>query len=88
MFGPREATLSAELYRSLKRARGPELDMAIAACAMVRDADLWTLNVADFRDIPQLQLAAFSPPPALTIPLRATCYEATGLQCPLPGNSK
>jgi predicted nucleic acid-binding protein len=59
VFGPREASLSAELYRSLKRPRGRELDLAIAACAMVRDADLWTLNVADFRDIPQLRLATF-----------------------------
>lgn len=24
-----------------------------------RDADLWTLNVADFKDVPQLRLAAF-----------------------------
>jgi predicted nucleic acid-binding protein len=58
-FGPREASLSAELYRSLKRSRGRELDLAIAACAIVRDAALWTLNVADFSDIPRLRLAAF-----------------------------
>lgn len=59
VFGPREAMLSAELYRSLKRPRGRELDLAIAACAIVRDAELWTLNMADFRDIAQLRLAAF-----------------------------
>ena len=59
VFGSREALLSAELYRSLKRPRGREIDLAIAACAMVRDAGLWTLNTADFRDIPQLRLAAF-----------------------------
>jgi len=58
-FGFREAALSAELYRSLKRARGREIDLAIAACAIIRDASLWTLNVADFRDIRQLRLVAF-----------------------------
>jgi len=35
------------------------MDLAIAACARIRDAFLWTLNVADFKDIPQLKLAAF-----------------------------
>ena len=59
VFGPREALLSAQLYRSLKRRRGREMDLAIAACAIVWDADLWTLNLADFKDIPQLRLARF-----------------------------
>ena len=58
-FGPREASLSAELYRSVKRPRGREIDLAIAACAIIRDASLWTLNTPDFRDIPELRLAAF-----------------------------
>lgn len=58
-FGSREASLSAELYRSLKRPRGREMDLAIAACALVRDAGLWTLNAADFRDILNLRLVAF-----------------------------
>ena len=58
-FGPREASLSAELYRSLKRPRGREIDLAIAATAIVKDAGLWTLNKTDFRDIPQLRLVAF-----------------------------
>jgi hypothetical protein len=31
VFGPREATLSAELYRSLKRPRGREIDVTVAA---------------------------------------------------------
>src|SRR5215472_11580210 len=56
-FGPREASLSAELYRVMKSPRGREIDVAIAACAIVRDAALWTLNTADFRDIPKLRLA-------------------------------
>jgi predicted nucleic acid-binding protein len=58
-FGNKEALLTAELYRSLKRPRGREIDIAIAACTIVRDAGLWTLNAADFRDIPQLRLTAF-----------------------------
>ena len=58
-FGPREASLSAELYRFVPRPRGREIDLAIAACAIIREARLWTLNRADFRDIPQLTLAAF-----------------------------
>jgi predicted nucleic acid-binding protein len=60
VFGPREAELSAQLYRGLRRGRGREIDLAIAAVAIVREAALWTMNTADFRDIPNLQL--ISPP--------------------------
>jgi predicted nucleic acid-binding protein len=55
-FGPEEAAVGAELYRNLPRARGREMDIAIAACAIAREAELWTLNGADYRDIPGLQL--------------------------------
>jgi predicted nucleic acid-binding protein len=55
-FGAPEAILSARLYRSVRRARGRELDLALAACAMVREAALWTLNTTDFADIPGLRL--------------------------------
>ncbi len=55
-FGPREALLSAKLYRSVRRPRGRELDLAIAACALAREAALWTQNTADFTDIPGLQI--------------------------------
>ena len=55
-FGPQEALLSAQLYRSVRRARGRELDLAIAACAIAKEAALWTLNSADFRDVPGLRL--------------------------------
>ncbi len=55
-FGPPEAAVAAELYRAVRRPRGRELDLAIAACAIVRDAELWTLNSADFRDLPGLRL--------------------------------
>jgi predicted nucleic acid-binding protein len=55
-FESREAALSAKLYNSLRRPRGREIDLAIAACAISREAELWTLNTADFEDIPNLRL--------------------------------
>lgn len=55
-FGPAEAAQAAKLYRTVGRARGREMDLAIAAYALVRDADLWTLNPSNFRDIPGLSL--------------------------------
>jgi predicted nucleic acid-binding protein len=55
-FGPAEATVSANLYRAVGRSRGREIDLGIAACAIVREVPLWTLNRADFRDVPGLQL--------------------------------
>ena len=57
-FGPAEADLASELYRTLKRARGREIDLAIAAHAILQDATLWTLNQRDFADIPGLVLAS------------------------------
>lgn len=53
-FGAREAALAAELYGSVARPRRREIDLAIAACALGQDARLWTLNLADFEDIPGL----------------------------------
>ena len=55
-FGPAEAAISAHLYRTLRRPRGREIDFGIAACAINHDAELWTLNRADFTDIPALRL--------------------------------
>ena len=55
-FGPEEAALSAQLYRSVRRARSREIDIAIAAYAIRNQAELWTLNEADFADIPGLRL--------------------------------
>jgi predicted nucleic acid-binding protein len=55
-FGIEEASIAATLYRHLKRARGREIDLAIAAVAVAQDAELWTLNVEDFRDIRSLTL--------------------------------
>lgn len=55
-FGPSEAALAAHLYGEVVRPRGREIDLAIAACAISWDAVLWTLNHADFTDIPRLKL--------------------------------
>jgi predicted nucleic acid-binding protein len=55
-FGPEEAALCADLYRNVRRARGREMDLAIAACAIRHEAELWTLNHKDFSDIPGLRL--------------------------------
>ena len=55
-FGPREATLAADLYRVVRRARQREFDLGVAACALAGGAALWTLNAQDFRDIPGLDL--------------------------------
>jgi len=55
-FGPGEAAMAADLYRSVSRARQREFDLAVAACAITSRATLWTLNVDDFTDIPGLDL--------------------------------
>ena len=55
-FGPSEASRAAEIYRALKRARGRDMDIAIAACAVTHGAQLWTLNPADFAELPGLAL--------------------------------
>ena len=54
VFGPNEAATAAELYGTTRRARGREIDLAIAACAITWDAWLWTLNRDDFKGIPGL----------------------------------
>ena len=58
-FNSEDAALSARLYRSLRRARSREIDIAIAASTIRQQAQLWTLNGADFEDVPGLRL--FSP---------------------------
>jgi predicted nucleic acid-binding protein len=55
-FDGAAALRAAGLYRKLRRPRGREVDLAIAACALVHGAALWTLNRADFADIPELEL--------------------------------
>ncbi|HEX3069519.1 MAG TPA: PIN domain-containing protein [Thermoanaerobaculia bacterium] len=56
VFGTAEATVAARLYRKVRRPRGREIDLTIAASALIRDAALWTLNRDDFRDIEGLPL--------------------------------
>jgi predicted nucleic acid-binding protein len=55
-FGAAEAALASRLYKKVPRARGRELDIAVAACALVAGGAIWTLNASDFRDIPDLRL--------------------------------
>jgi predicted nucleic acid-binding protein len=55
-FGPAEAARAAQLHVRLRRARGREVDLAIAACALTLGARLWTLNPRDFRDLEGLEL--------------------------------
>ncbi|CAN5645903.1 hypothetical protein BH24CHL9_BH24CHL9_00740 [soil metagenome] len=54
-FGVQQADVASRLYRSVGRPRGREMDLAIAAHAISRDAPLWTLNADDFHDIPGLR---------------------------------
>ena len=56
-FGSAEAIIAANLYRRIRRPRGRETDLTIAACAIAHHARLWTLNRDDFKDIPDLILA-------------------------------
>ena len=56
-FDAEAAAQAAALYARLPRSRSRNLDLAIAACALVGDASLWTLNPDDFGDVPGLRLA-------------------------------
>lgn len=55
-FGFLEARIASHLYKTVKRARGREADIAIAACAQASGASFWSLNEKDFTDIPSLKL--------------------------------
>jgi predicted nucleic acid-binding protein len=55
-FSSAEADLAASLCTKLARPQGREIDLAIAACALLQGAALWTLNPQDFRDVPGLRL--------------------------------
>lgn len=57
-FGIAEAALAATIYRRLNRPRHREIDLAVAACAILQHAALWTLNRRDFADIPGLELVS------------------------------
>jgi predicted nucleic acid-binding protein len=55
-FSSEDARAAASLYLKLSRPRGREIDLAIAACALGQGAALWTLNPAEFEDVPGLRL--------------------------------
>lgn len=55
-FGTEEAGVAAQWYVTVEKARGRELDLAIAAHAIVNEASLWTLNPRDFADLPGLHV--------------------------------
>ena len=55
-FAAAEAIIAAKLYGKVTAPRGREIDLAIAASAIARDAALWTLNGDDFGDVPGLDL--------------------------------
>ena len=55
-FGAADAALASRLYKQVARARGREIDLAVAACALASGAAIWTLNPGDFRDIAGLRL--------------------------------
>ena len=55
-FGAAEAALASRIYKQVPRARGREIDLAVAACAIASGGGIWTLNPNDFRDIPDLRL--------------------------------
>jgi len=57
-FGPAEAGAATDLYTAVEDRRGREVDIAIAAHAVVRDVPVWTLNVGDFDDLPGVELFA------------------------------
>ncbi len=56
-FDMEAAAQAAALYARLPRPRGRDVDLMIAACALVGEATLWTLNPRDFSDVPGLRLA-------------------------------
>lgn len=56
-FGAAEADSASRLYKEMPNPRGREIDIAIAAHAIVRNAQLWTHSIEDFEDVPGLVLA-------------------------------
>lgn len=55
-FGPEEARVAARLHEYLGAPRGRDMDLAVAAHALVWNATLWTLRADAFRDIPDLKV--------------------------------
>ncbi len=55
-FGTKESLIAGDLFKRVARPWGREVDIAIAACAIALDADLWAQNHRDFADLPGLRL--------------------------------
>ena len=55
-FDAEAAARAAEIYEAVSRPRARQADIAIAACALVQGASLWTLNERDFADVPELEI--------------------------------
>lgn len=55
-FTAEEAVAAARLFGEVSRPHQRQLDLGIAAHAIVREARLWTLNRWDFADVPGLTL--------------------------------
>lgn len=55
-FDAEAAARAAEIYEAVSRPRRRQADIAIAACALVQGAALWTLNERDFADVPELEI--------------------------------
>lgn len=55
-FDAEAAARAAEIYEAVSRPRSRQADIAIAACALVQGAALWTLNKRDFADVPGLEI--------------------------------
>jgi predicted nucleic acid-binding protein len=64
-FGRLEAVLAAELFNKTGRRRGSRFDCLIAATAMLAQAEIATVNQADFNSFTPhgLKLAVPPPPP-------------------------
>jgi len=54
--GPEEAALAEQLYAAVRNPRRREINLAVAACPILHEAALWSLNPRDFRDIPGLRV--------------------------------
>ena len=55
-FDMTDAARAADIYKTVRSPRGREIDLAIAAMALNREATIWTLNPNDFQDVPDLHL--------------------------------
>jgi predicted nucleic acid-binding protein len=64
-FGAAEARLAAELFNKTGRRRGSRFDCLIAATAILSQADVATVNQADFKAFVPHGLKLATPPPPL-----------------------